>query len=187
MYVYGSPQGYALKESEKTEITKTAFEVFLSKCEDRNADMKDVRKAYKAYKKALKISDKAYIVCEESFFNSFKEDYYEDISKEQQKEVEAGYRAFIRGIKVRNRTSEVVADALYKLANADRNYYKVKKADADYRIDKAKKRVDEISKTLDDIRADTNVVFDLYIAKAKAIGKGDNIFTRVEKHQEANK
>lgn len=45
-YVYDSPQGYALKESEKSESTKAAFDVFLSKCSDRNTNIKDVCKSH---------------------------------------------------------------------------------------------------------------------------------------------
>lgn len=54
-YVYDSPQGYALKESEKSESTKAAFDVFLSKCSDRNTNIKDVYKSHKEYRKAVKI------------------------------------------------------------------------------------------------------------------------------------
>jgi hypothetical protein len=73
----------------KSKITDASRAVFLSKCNDRNRDIKEVYKAYKTYRKIVKISNKARIIVEKNFFEDFKEDYYKYMSREQQKDIEA--------------------------------------------------------------------------------------------------
>jgi peptide methionine sulfoxide reductase MsrA len=186
-HVYGSPQGYAIKATEKGRISSLAFNTLISRCEDRNTDMEEINKAYKAYKETIKISNKADIVCEKKFFDFFKEDYYEYISKAQQKDVEAAYRAVIRAMKAEQKAFEGVADAAYKLAKTDRSYYKIKKTTADYRIEKAKKHFDKIREILDVVISERNAAKNLLFFKQDNIKKGDNIFTRLRKRQEENK
>jgi intein/homing endonuclease len=186
-HVYGSPQGYVLKESEKSKITAAAYDVFLSQNSDFHVSIKDVYKSYKEYRKANKISNKAKILVEKKFFEDFKEDYYEYISLEQQKEIEAAYRAVIRAKKAADRVFENEIKALYKLGKVKRNHYKNKESGTDYKIEKAKKHFDAVCKAYDIAIAKVLAAENIYIAKAKIIGEGDNIFTRIKKLQEGNK
>jgi hypothetical protein len=103
MYVYSSPQGLSIKAMDKLKINSDAQSAFLSKCEDRSTNIKEVKNAYKAYRKALSTCTKANIICEKKWFNDFKEDFYEDMSKKQQKDLEAAYKAVIKGIKVQSK------------------------------------------------------------------------------------
>jgi peptide methionine sulfoxide reductase MsrA len=185
--IYGSPQGYAIKANEKGRITSLAFDALVSKCEDHNTDMKEIEKAYKEHKEAIKISNKADIICEEKFFNSFKEDYYEYMSREQQKDIEVAYRAVIRTMKAEQRAFGAVCDAMYKLAKVDRSYYQTKKSSANHRIEKAKKHFDKVRKILDIVIPEHNAAKDLLFSKEDTIKEGDNIFTRIRKRQEENK
>jgi hypothetical protein len=62
-HVYGSPQGCVLKEFEKSKISDSCRDAFFDKNGNFSISIMDVRKAYKAYKKAVKISNKAKMVC----------------------------------------------------------------------------------------------------------------------------
>jgi tetratricopeptide (TPR) repeat protein len=180
IYVYSSPQGLSIKAMDKLKINSDAQSAFLSKCEDRSTNIKEVKNAYKAYRKALSISTKANIICKKKWFNDFKEDFYEDMSKEQQKDLEAAYKAVIKGIKVQSKTFITSARAVYKLAKTDRSYYKVKKTTADYRIEKAKKRFNKTKEALKIINNQQTEAVNFLFLKKDAISKEDNIFTRVK-------
>lgn len=182
MYIYGSYQGYAVKANAKLKIVSDAQDALISKCKDRNTDMKEIVKAHKAYKEALRISTKADIVYQEKCYNDFKEDFYEDMSLEQQKDMESAYVAFIKAKKVYNKTLNAISSAAYKLAKVDRSYYKVKKSVADYKIEKAKKHYDKMKESLNVAVAELNTASDLLFSKKEAIQAGDNnIFTRAKK------
>jgi hypothetical protein len=80
MGVYGSSLAYFHKKVVKSGISWESHKLFISKCEDYSTDMKEISKAYKMCKEALKIATKAKMASEENWFNDFKEDYYEYMS-----------------------------------------------------------------------------------------------------------
>lgn len=187
MYVYGSPYGYSAKADAKSKITSDAQYALISKCKDRSTDMKEIAKSYKVYKEALKISTKADMVSAKSWYDDFKEDFYEDMSLEQQKDMESAYVAFIKAKKVYNKTLNAISSAAYKLAKVDRSYYKVKKSVADYKIEKAKKHYDKMKESLNVAVAELNVASSLLLSKREVICAGDNIFTRAKNLWEESK
>jgi len=182
--VYGGYCRYSWEWLEKSAITSEARKTFISKCDDVNVLIEDLTNSYKAYKKAFKISEKAYLVLCKKEHDNFKEDYFKDISRAQQKDVESCYKALIKNYKADQRALEAEIDASYKLAKANKSYYKIKKATADYRIEKAKKHYDEVKKIRDNSFRDITVTQNILNSKKKVIAAGDNIFTRSRKLQE---
>jgi hypothetical protein len=78
-------------------------------------------------------------------------------------------------------------NAAYKLAKANRSYYKIKKATADYRIEKAKKHLDKVDKGLENAISKNKATREIFFSKEDTIKEGDNIFTKMEKLQKKNK
>jgi hypothetical protein len=182
--VYGGYCRYSWEWLEKSAITSDARKMFTSKCNDVNVPIEDLTKSYKAYKKAFKISEKAYLVLCKKEHDNFKEDYFKDISRAQQKDIESSYKVLIKSYKADQKALEAETDASYKLAKANKSYYKIKKATADYRIEKAKKHYDEVRKIRDNSLRDITVTQNILNSKKKVIASGDNIFTRSRKAQE---
>lgn len=75
-----------------------------------------------------------------------KQKNYEDLSREQQKDVKTAYKAFIKSRQKMHKALKNMNYAMYQFNKAKRKYYN-KKSDADCKVEKAKKRFKATSKT----------------------------------------
>jgi hypothetical protein len=109
------------------------------------------------------------------------------MSKEQQKDIETAYKAVVKAKKREQKAIEAVTDASYKWGKVTRSYCKNKTTNADYKIEKAKKHHDKVTRKLDVVISEHNAARDLLLSKEDTIREGDNFFTRVvKKRQEEN-
>jgi hypothetical protein len=142
-------------------IDNHAKSLFISKCYDKTAKIKDVKKAHKKYKEAFRKRIKIGEQIDRDFFKSIKDGSksikdvngklkkYNEMPASWQAETQAFFEDYLKARDNLFCTQINVIDAEYNLAKVDRIYYKVKKPEVvAKKIEEAKKRLDEESEKL---------------------------------------
>jgi hypothetical protein len=146
--IYLNCQGHEVNNVNKlsAEYSSVSDEYF-NKCSDKSTTIIEIKKTYKKLRKIYKLYRKALILSDKKDFEDFKKDkYYKGLSKEQQKDINVAYKAFMKSKKKWFRIEKATIYTSYQFNKIKRNCYN-KKAEADRKVEKAKKRYVSVNKT----------------------------------------
>jgi hypothetical protein len=128
---------------------ETAFKKLIelpSKVKESYITIKEIKKTYKKFREVDELYHKASILSDKKDFEDFKKDkYYKGLSKEQQKDINATYKAFIKDKRKWFKAEKILFYNVYHFTKLTRSCYN-KKAEADRKIEKANERYKSLGK-----------------------------------------